>query len=188
MIAFNFQMTNLFAWTISLVTMGTVICLTYPLEQLDAEYQPIHYGLYDGLSRVAWAIALCYIIFACVHNAGGPVNRFLSHPLWQPFSRLCYSIYLMHIPVIISMAATMKTPYYFTHLSLLQNIILTYVLTVLVSAIATLIFESPIVTIEKLIFNGTAKVQHQNETNESNKLGNGLNEMNQHNGIKNKQE
>lgn len=163
-------MLNLFAWTISLATMGIIICLTYPLEQLDSEYQPIHYGIYDGLSRVSWSIALCYIIFACVHNSGGPVNHFLSHPLWQPFSRLCYSIYLVHIPLIISMAATMKTPFYFTHLSLFQNIILTYILTVLVSAIAALIFESPIVTIEKLIFSETVKVEHQNGINESNKL------------------
>lgn len=178
-------MLNWFAWTISLATMAVVICLTYPLEQLDSEFQPIHYGLYDGLSRVAWSIALCYIIFACAHNAGGPVNQFLSHPLWQPFSRLCYSIYLVHIPIIVSMAATMKTPYYFTHLSLLQNIILTYTFTVLVSAIATLIFESPIVTIEKLIFNEKGKFQHQNGSNEVNKL-NGVNETTQQNGVKHK--
>lgn len=165
--------------------MAIVICLTHPLEQLDSQYQPIHYGLYDGLSRVAWSIALCYIIFACVHNAGGPVNRFLSHQLWQPFSRLSYSIYLVHIPIIISMAATMKTPFYFTHLSLLQNMILTYISTVLVSAIATLVFESPIVTIEKLIFNEKAEVKHQNGTNGSIKL-NAINEMIQRNGEKDK--
>lgn len=163
-------MVNLFAWTISLATMGIVICLTYPLEQLDSKFQPIHYGLYDGLSRVCWSIALCYIIFACAHNAGGPVNRFLSHPLWQPLSRLCYSIYLVHIPVIIAMAATMKTPFYFTHLSLVQNIIATYILTVPISTIAAFIFESPTVAIEKWIFSGTLKVEHQNGANEAIKM------------------
>lgn len=173
-------MFNLLAWAASLGTMGAVICLTYPLEQLDSKYRPIHYGLYDGLSRVGWSIALCYIVFACVHyNAGGPVNRFLSHPLWQPLSRLCYSIYLVHVPVIIAMAAAMKTPHYFTPLSLLQNILLTYIVTVLVSAIAALIFESPTVAIEKWIFSGTVKVKHQNETNEANKTI-------QQNGSKNK--
>lgn len=178
-------MINLLAWTISLATMAVVICLTHPLEQLDSQYQPIHYGLYDGLSRVAWSIALCYIIFACEHSAGGLVNRFLSHQLWQPFSRLSYSIYLVHIPLIISLAAPMKTPFYFTHLSFLQNIILTYIFTVLASAIATLIFESPIVTIEKLIFNETVKVKHQNGTNGAIKL-NGTNETIEQNGEKDK--
>lgn len=83
------------------------------------------------------------------------------------------------------MAAAMKTPYYFTHLSLLQNIILTYIFTVLVSAIAALIFESPIVTLEKLIFNETAGVKHQNGTNGAIKL-NGINETSQQNGEKDK--
>lgn len=158
-------MLNLFAWLASLATMLIAICLTHPLEQLDSKFQPIHHGLYDGLSRVGWSIALSYIIFACAHNAGGSVNWFLSHPLWQPLSRLCYAIYLMHVPVVVAMAATMKTPFYFTHLSLLQNIILTYILTVLVAAIAALIFESPIVAIEKWIFSGTTKAKHQNGAN-----------------------
>lgn len=175
-------MLNLFAWIVSLATMATVISLTYPLEQLDSEYQPIHYGLYDGLSRVCWSIALCYIIFACAHNAGGPVNRFLSHPAWQPLSRLCYSIYLIHVPVIIAMAATMKTPNYFSHLTLLQNILLTYILTVLASTIAALMFESPTVAIEKWMFGSMIKVEHQNGINEANKL----NGTTQQNGLKDK--
>lgn len=65
------------------------------------------------------------------------------------------------------MAATMKTPFYFTHLSLLQNIILTYILTVLISAIAALIFESPFLMIEKLIFSRIVKIEQQNGTHKT---------------------
>lgn len=152
-------MLNLFAWVASLAIMGIVICLTYPLDQLDSEFHPIYYGLYDGLSRVCWSIALCYIIFACVHNAGGPVNRFLSHPLWQPLSRLSYSMYLVHLPVTIAMAATMKTPIYFTHLTLFETIISNYIPTMLVSAIAALLFELPFETVDKLIFSKTISIK-----------------------------
>lgn len=163
--------------------MTIVICLTYPLEQLDAEFQPFHHGLYDGLGRVCWSISLCYIIFACAHNAGGVLNRFLSHPLWVPFSRLSYSIYLVHIPVLIATTARMKTPFNVTHSSLLQNIILTYILTLLVAMIAALLFESPVVAIEKMIFN--AVVKHQNGTNATVKA-NGIIQMIHPNGLKEK--
>lgn len=115
--ASHFQLFNLFAWTLSLVLMVIVIFINYPLMQLDSTATPLEYGLYDALSRVAWSIAVCYIIFACVHNHGGFVNRFLSHPLWQPISRLSYSIYLMHLLVIMVTSATLKAPLYFSELN-----------------------------------------------------------------------
>lgn len=103
---------NLLGWLTSLALMAAVIFANYPLVQFDSRPSRLDTGLYDSLSRVAWAVALCYIIFACVNNYGGPVNRFLSHPLWQPISRLCYAIYLIHFPVVMLFHATLKHPSY----------------------------------------------------------------------------
>lgn len=108
---------NLFAWIVSLALMLVVIFANYPLLQPNRQSTALEHGLYDSLSRVAWASALCYIIFACVHGYGGPVNWFLSHPLWQPLSRLCYSIYLLHFPIVLVIQATMKTTPYFSEVS-----------------------------------------------------------------------
>lgn len=140
-------------WVVSLALMLIVIFANYPLIQVDSKATSIEYGLYDAFGRVAWSIALCYIIVACVQNSGGPVNWFLSHPLWQPISRLCYSIYLLHFPVVMVTMASMKVSLYFSELNAFHAFIGNYVLTVFVSIIATLAFESPIVVIEKLIFN-----------------------------------
>lgn len=145
-------MFNLFAWTLSLIILATVIFINYPLLQADSEATPIVYGLYDALSRVFWSIALCYIIFACVHSSGGPVNWFLSHPLWQPISRVSYAIYILHFFVVLIMAATLKTSPYFSELSAYHTFIGNYIITVCVSIVATLAFESPIVVIEKILF------------------------------------
>lgn len=101
-------------WIISLALMATVIFANYPLVQLKSSASALDQALYTSLSRVAWAIALCYIIFACVNNYGGPVNWFLSHPLWQPLSRLCYAIYLIHFPVVLVFQGTIKTSPYFS--------------------------------------------------------------------------
>lgn len=111
------QIINLLGWAISLALMATVVFANYPLLQPDRESSVLAHGFYDSLSRVAWAIALCYIIFACIHGYGGPVNWFLSYPAWQPISRLCYSIYLLHFPVILVFQATMKTTPYFSEVT-----------------------------------------------------------------------
>lgn len=132
--------------------MAAVVFSNYPLQQTDSKATSLEYGLYDAFSRVAWSIALCYVIFACVLRSGGPVNWFLAHPLWQPISRLSYSIYLLHFPVIIVMTASLKVSLYFTELNAFHAFIGNYVITVFVAIIATLAFESPIVVIEKIIF------------------------------------
>lgn len=107
-----FQVFNYFAWTLSFVSMATIALVNYPLAQLDPDDTPLKYGLYYGLSRVIWSIALCYIIFACAHNYGGPINWFLAHRFWQPISRMSFTIYLLQIFVISKIFMT-KTPVYF---------------------------------------------------------------------------
>lgn len=143
--------------------MVTVIFINYPLVQTDTKIKPFVFGLYDGLSRISWSIALCYIIFACVHNSGGPVNWFLSHPLWQPLGRISYATYLVHFPLIVLMMVTTKTSLYFTELIAFHTFIGSYVLSLAAALIATLAFESPIVILEKLLFK--SKKQPSNSTN-----------------------
>lgn len=161
--------------------MLTVLFINYPLVQLDSTATPAMYGLYDALSRVCWSIALCYIMFACIHNSGGPVNWFLSHPLWQPISRLCYATYLVHFPVITVLMVSTKTSLYFSELSAFHVFIGNYVLSLWVAFFATLAFESPIVILEKSLLsrNIDPPLTEANASNDKyNKMENEQSEVN----------
>lgn len=138
--------------------MLIVIFANYPLQQPDSTLLPIYYGLYDSLSRITWSIALCYIIFSCVHNPNGLVNQFLSHPSWQPISRLGFAIYLVH-PLVLLTMASLKTPLHFNEMSFLRDFIGNCVISIIVATFASLAFESPIVNIEKLILRSDKKVE-----------------------------
>lgn len=91
--------------------LATVIFANYPLMQRDIESTNLEYALYTSLSRIAWAMALSYIIYACVHGYGGPVNWFLSLSFWQPLSRLSYAIYLIHFPVVMVVMGSAKSSF-----------------------------------------------------------------------------
>lgn len=189
------QMVNLFAWTWSLASMLIIIFINYPLIQLDSTATPLEFGLYDALSRVIWSIALCYIIFACINNHGGLVNSILAHPLFKPISRLCYSIYLMHFFVIRMTMASIKSSVYFSELNAVSfpkrtsgkigehfahfwngvffhlqvhAFIGNFILTIFVSLVATLAFESPLITIVKIIF--TPQRATSNDENKPNQI------------------
>lgn len=154
---FSFQKLNQCGFVLSSIAMLTVIFANYPFQQPDSTLSPLYYGLYDALSRVTWSIALCYIIFSCVHNSDCAVNRFLSHPSWQPFSRLSFAIYMVHPLVLVTSMASIKTSPYFNEILFLRDFIGNCVISIILSAFASLAFESPIVNIEKLIFRSERK-------------------------------
>lgn len=111
--------------------MFIVIFANYPLQQLNTTATPEEFAFYDAYSRVFWSIALCYIIFTCVHGHGGLINKFLSHPLWQPLSRLSYSIYLLHLVVMMITTASIKSPLHFSELNAVSVFQYNYLLTTL---------------------------------------------------------
>lgn len=137
--------------------MLVVIFGNYPFQQPDSNISPLYYGFYDVLSRIVWSMALCYVIFACVHNSTSIVNRFLSHPIWQPISRLSFSIYLVQPIVLVTSLASIKTPPYFNEILFLRDFIGNCVISIVVAVFASLAFESPIVNIEKFVFRSERK-------------------------------
>lgn len=145
-------MNNIIAWMLSLATVNAVIFGPYPLVQVDSTNTRLEYGVYHALSRVGWSVALCYIIFACHHNYGGPVNWFLGHGLWQPLSRLSCATYLIHYPILYAVMGTSTDSLYFNERACFLTAVLVYILTVFISMIATLAFEMPIIIISKLSF------------------------------------
>lgn len=136
----------------SLVTMIIVVVLPFKLEQIDSPATPLDRGLYDAFGRVAWSIAISYIIFACSHNAGGSINRFLSHRFWQPACRISYAIYLTNLLILFVTMGAEKSAYDFNEVLMWKNFYFNLIVIIFVSIIATIAFEMPFVNIEKAIF------------------------------------
>lgn len=141
-------------WTASLAFMAIAIFGYHPFYQFTSlSTTSLQYGIYDALSHVFWSIPICYIIFACAHNSGGVINWFLSHPFWQPISKLSFAIYLVHYPVSYLTFASIRILPYFNEITLVQNIIGNIGLSILVAIPATLAFDLPIDTLDRLIIN-----------------------------------
>lgn len=149
------------------------------------EATPIESGIFTSLSRAAWSIFLCMVIYACVKGYGGPVNWFLSLPLWQPFARLTYAIYLVHMPIMVILSASVRRPLYFSGRNIVSsmqktswnntwNMISSFIYfffhsfqlfkymgdftaATILSIFVSLALESPIVVLEKVIFGSKKK-------------------------------
>jgi peptidoglycan/LPS O-acetylase OafA/YrhL len=108
-------------------------------------------GIYSASSRVIWALSLAWVTYATTAGKGGPIGSFLSFKLWKPWSRLTYSAYLIHPVIMAIFYGSRHTTFEFSHFLMsyiaLGNLILTYA----VSFLLSIVFESPIISIEKLL-------------------------------------
>ena len=57
-------------------------------------------GFYEGLTRLAWSVALGWVVVACAKGRGGIVNKFLSWGVFQPIAKISYMTYLTHLSVM----------------------------------------------------------------------------------------
>ncbi|XP_055841712.1 nose resistant to fluoxetine protein 6-like isoform X2 [Episyrphus balteatus] len=147
-------------WIIAMALLLTGIFSLYPKVLPSAEpLTTIEGAFYLTLSRVAWPLALSWIVFACVNGYGGVANTFLSWPFWQPLARLSYSMYIIHLMVETITAGRTKVNVHFSDYDVILRFWGDFGITILVSIVAYLMFESPMLGIEKVLFKTKPKEQ-----------------------------
>lgn len=112
---------------------------------------------YESQTGIVWALAVGFMIFSCAMGKGGFINDILSWTVWIPLSRLSFSAYLIHTFVLIGYLSSQE---HFIHLSdvnfvymYIGHLFLTYIMGYLVS----MVFEVPILGLEKFIFPSNVK-------------------------------
>lgn len=107
-------------------------------------------ALYSATSRTAYAVSLAWVTYSCAAGQGGFISKILSMKVWMPISRLTYSAYLVHPVVMAWFYGSRQTTFDFSHSLMLYMVLGNLVLTYSLSFVLSLLFESPIVSVEKL--------------------------------------
>ncbi|XP_053691017.1 nose resistant to fluoxetine protein 6-like [Sabethes cyaneus] len=177
--------TVVFGWVLSLSMMLAIIFGDYPLQQPKTYMNlPLSVNaIYEGTNRVVWACCLGWIVFACVNGYGGPVNTLLSLTIWQPLGRLSYSMYLLHLPLQALLTASLKNSIHFGDMIAVHKFWGDFGLTVTLAIVWSLLFESPIVGLEKILFGFLRKTEESRklpvvEENSSNDASNSTASLN----------
>lgn len=127
-----FQFLVLLLWGISLALLYVCVFEGYDLS--IGEYDRLANAFYLALVPPTWALAVSWIVFACIIDYGGkklncdlatwkitflsiigPINWFLSLPVFQVLSKLTYCIFLIHTLVIVITDAQTRSSIEFSH-------------------------------------------------------------------------
>ena len=79
-----------------------------------------------AFGRLAFAMGVSWVMFACITGYGGIINSFLSWPLFSPLSKLTYCTYLIHIDVIFLFFYSTKRPMYFSEYTIVSFVFLIF--------------------------------------------------------------
>ncbi|CAG9820109.1 unnamed protein product, partial [Phaedon cochleariae] len=102
---------NFAIWMIVLVGMFTVVFFYQDAEMNQSFIQRM---FYFGLSRPAWCISLCWVLYSCYHGYGGIVNWILTRSIFQIGSKLAFCMYIVHYTVIGHYSLSNRMKWYFS--------------------------------------------------------------------------
>ncbi|CAB3398861.1 unnamed protein product [Caenorhabditis bovis] len=89
----------LIGWALALAVGLACVLSNYDYDR-GVVWSAFGKATFNNFQRLGWSLALAWTIIANHLGWGGPINAFMSHPIWQPFGRLSYCAYIVHWVVI----------------------------------------------------------------------------------------
>ncbi|CTQ86814.1 Nose resistant-to-fluoxetine protein N-terminal domain-containing protein [Caenorhabditis elegans] len=138
-------------WITAFVIAGFCLFATYDYDK-GAHWSTFTRATFYNFHRLGWGVFVCWVVGANHMGWGGPIDKFMSHPIWQPFGRLSYCAYIVHWMVLYYYLNVGGVLHYssawqvFTYIAIPATL-LSYVLAFFWSCL----FEVPILKLEKML-------------------------------------
>ncbi|KAH8272269.1 hypothetical protein KR044_002584, partial [Drosophila immigrans] len=130
-------------WISCLALVFVSLFALYPYPANGYTLPILNEAFYVTLTRIAWPIALAWVVFACKYGYGGLANSFLSSPMWQPLSKLSYCVYIWHVLVQNINAGNAVTNTYFSDYQVMLRFWSDFGFSVLLAYCMYILIEAP---------------------------------------------
>ena len=120
-----------------------------PQKRYDGGFNKTENLMYLMFGRLAWAVAVAIIIFACHNGYGWIVNDILSLKLWMPLSRLTFTTYLVHGVVLYILLFTGRHPFFGNSVNQALYFVTAVVMSFSAAAVLSSFVEFPLSNVEE---------------------------------------
>ncbi|XP_064552868.1 O-acyltransferase like protein-like [Drosophila montana] len=151
----TFQLNRLMIWLGWLISLALIFTSIFALHASAQWGAPnltlLEAASYYTLTRIAWPLGLCWVVFAWMRGYGGLANSFLSSPLWQPLSKLSYCAYIFHIVIQQTNVGRIQISLYFSDYDVMLSFWGTFAFTLLLAYVMYIIVEGPFGVMETML-------------------------------------
>ncbi|KAG5684553.1 hypothetical protein PVAND_013778 [Polypedilum vanderplanki] len=143
---------NAFMWILSLSALTTVVLLQHAFS-ISYNSSIAAHAFYIAIQRNVWAVAICWIVFACQNiKTGGFIRWFLSLPQWQPISRMGLSMYITGAVYQVIMILNQRVPLFVNAWHVFPILWSDIVMIIILSSIFYLALEAPPMLVEDYFY------------------------------------
>ncbi|XP_017776356.1 PREDICTED: nose resistant to fluoxetine protein 6-like isoform X2 [Nicrophorus vespilloides] len=146
-------------WAVHVILMIIIALSHVTMTRYSNPYDPLTAAFFNSLARPTWAWCICWLMFACIKGYGGILNDILSCKLFMIIARLNYSMFLVHLPIMLIFISQKRSSIYLSNLFICFDFWAYFTMTIAVSIPWTLAFESPIIVLERVLFSKNKKSQ-----------------------------
>ncbi|XP_050679088.1 O-acyltransferase like protein-like [Leptidea sinapis] len=149
-------------WLGALGTMA--FCVFAPNETLHLNYYVPHFfdHFLSSYMRSTWAASVGWVILACTHGYGGPIDWFLSQPLWKLPSRMSYAAYLVHLPIMMVRNNGVVKSAFFSDIETIYNAASYIFISMLVAFALCVVIDAPCSTLQKAVLEPSRDTSNAN--------------------------
>ncbi|KAL0831538.1 hypothetical protein ABMA28_002332 [Loxostege sticticalis] len=140
-------------WIVAFAASSAVMIATYFNIQPDWDNQ-VADNIINSTIRPVWAASVGWLVFACKHGYGGPVNWLLSLHIFKILGRLSYSMYIIHFPIIYLINATTLQPIYFAVNLSIYKFLIDFTLSLIGGFLLTVLIDFPFSSLIKMFIGG----------------------------------
>lgn len=154
---------TLIGWCASLLTLFVTLFGVYGWNGGHESGKLVN-AFYSSTHRTFWALGLAWLVYACGVGQGGIIGYFLSWRGFLPFSRLTFSVYLVHPWLIWIYMANVRYIVPATHYTGFYIFLAHWILSYAVALILTLLVEAPLVQLSKRLVSKLADLPRIHES------------------------
>lgn len=133
---------HLLFWALTIVFMVTSVLGNWTNHKEGGEpMTPAVYVLYFVLSRIAWPLAIAWIIFSCYKGLAPLVDSILSWRGFTFFAHTSYTTYLIHPMIMVYYMFAQQNLFHATDITLLYIYFGHLIFSLALGVLAHLIFE-----------------------------------------------
>jgi peptidoglycan/LPS O-acetylase OafA/YrhL len=109
-------------------------------------------SFYLSIEHLLFSVGFALVLIPLIQGHGGLVKQFLSSKYFAVGAKISFSFYLIHPMVILFNGFNRPDSHYVSHFNYWYSLPSTIIFTTILSTLVTLILESPITNLEKIIF------------------------------------
>eukprot|EP01022_Parablepharisma_sp_SALTPOND_P001012 TRINITY_DN105428_c1_g1_i1.p1 TRINITY_DN105428_c1_g1~~TRINITY_DN105428_c1_g1_i1.p1 ORF type:complete len:673 (+),score=30.50 TRINITY_DN105428_c1_g1_i1:1402-3420(+) len=139
---------------IAVVGFGLMFCSVgsfYFVDRYQEHLTDFLGALHMVFCRVVFTFGLCMFLYPLLTGRLTWLSKVLGNSITGPLGRLAYGMYMLHIPIYAVVTVIMGKNDYYTVPSIVTKVSVTIAMSYVVSFVATVLYEAPLVRITKLL-------------------------------------